>query len=62
LSKLTLHGYLLDLWLDCRQRNADRYRELFAEAGGMDVVLPAEERKRRHIYNQFVIRTAAATR
>ena len=47
----------LDGWTAGRQQNADRYRRLFAEAGLQDVVLPPEEPERRHIYNQFVIRT-----
>ena len=48
----------LDGWTAGRQRNADRYRRLFAEAALVDVVLPAEEPERRHIYNQFVIRSS----
>jgi len=63
----------LDDWTAGRQRNAERYRRLFADAGlvaggltaadgaasaGKDgVVLPTEAPERRHIYNQFVIRT-----
>jgi dTDP-4-amino-4,6-dideoxygalactose transaminase len=47
----------LDGWTAGRQQNADRYRRLFAEAGLQDVVLPTEEPERRHVYNQFVIRT-----
>lgn len=72
----------LDQWTEARQRNAARYRELFAEAelsirpeealgqradavsGGASplsemagVVLPTEAPDRRHIYNQFVIRS-----
>jgi len=64
----------LDDWTAGRQRNAERYRRLFADAGlvaggltaadsatsaGKDgVILPIEAPERRHIYNQFVIRTA----
>jgi dTDP-4-amino-4,6-dideoxygalactose transaminase len=55
----------LDGWTAGRQRNAERYRRLFVEAGlaaedggPSSVVLPTEEASRRHIYNQFVIRTA----
>ena len=48
----------LDGWTAGRQQNADRYHRLFAEAGLQDVVLPAEEPERRHVYNQFVIRTS----
>jgi dTDP-4-amino-4,6-dideoxygalactose transaminase len=56
----------LDRWTAGRQRNAARYRKLFAEgnlvaegalASKNGVVLPVEEPERRHIYNQFVIRT-----
>jgi dTDP-4-amino-4,6-dideoxygalactose transaminase len=49
----------LDEWTAARQKNAARYRQLFAEAGLTDdygkVVLPREAPERRHIYNQFVI-------
>jgi dTDP-4-amino-4,6-dideoxygalactose transaminase len=45
----------LDQWTEKRQQNAALYRTLFEEAGLVDVRLP-EERERRHIYNQFVIR------
>ncbi|HMF95132.1 MAG TPA: DegT/DnrJ/EryC1/StrS family aminotransferase [Vicinamibacterales bacterium] len=48
----------LDAWTEGRRRNAARYRALFREAGLGDVVdLPIEPPDRRHIYNQFVIRT-----
>jgi dTDP-4-amino-4,6-dideoxygalactose transaminase len=59
----------LDGWTAARQRNADRYRQLFAEAGLAEpsphatrhthypVTLPADTGDGRHIYNQFVIRT-----
>jgi dTDP-4-amino-4,6-dideoxygalactose transaminase len=76
----------LDQWTEARQRNAARYRDLFAEAelsinpaslsylqpGGdaesgsnagstladsKGVVLPTEAPERRHIYNQFIIRS-----
>jgi dTDP-4-amino-4,6-dideoxygalactose transaminase len=57
----------LDGWTAGRQQNAARYRKLFTDAnlvvegesaaGKNGIVLPAEERERRHIYNQFVIRT-----
>lgn len=48
----------LDSWTEGRQRNAETYRRLFAEAGveGMGVALPYAAPERRHIYNQFVIR------
>jgi dTDP-4-amino-4,6-dideoxygalactose transaminase len=78
----------LDDWTDGRQRNAQRYRDLFAQAGlaveanslaclkdncriikynegknchlnqAEGVVLPTESLNSRHIYNQFVIRSA----
>ena len=47
----------LDAWTAGRQRNAARYRQLFADAGLGDAVrLPVEAPDRTHIYNQFVIR------
>ncbi len=47
----------LDAWSRRRKENADRYRELFADAGLLEVVgLPFERPGVRHIYNQFVIR------
>ncbi|HEX8775018.1 MAG TPA: DegT/DnrJ/EryC1/StrS family aminotransferase [Pyrinomonadaceae bacterium] len=66
----------LDDWTSARQRNAARYHTLFAEAQltSMDaerragsfepgvVRLPFEAPERRHIYNQFVIRSAARDR
>ena len=46
-------------WTDERRANAERYRVLFKEAGLLErVTLPSEAPDRRHIYNQFVIRTA----
>lgn len=57
----------LDGWTAGRQRNAARYRQLFADAnliaegesaaGKNGVILPTEAPERRHIHNQFVIRT-----
>src|SRR5262249_37157783 len=48
----------LDAWTEGRRRNAARYRGLFRELGLSDVIaLPVEPADRRHIYNQFVIRT-----
>lgn len=47
----------LPAWIAARQRNAARYRKLFAEAGLAGVVrLPVEGPDRSHIYNQFVVR------
>jgi dTDP-4-amino-4,6-dideoxygalactose transaminase len=46
-------------WTDARRANADRYRRLFREAGlDARITLPVEPGGRRHIYNQFVIRSA----
>ena len=48
----------LDSWTARRQANAATYRRLFAEAGLLgSISLPAELPFRRHIYNQFVIRS-----
>ena len=48
----------LDGWTAGRQRNADCYRRLFAEAGLTgEIGLPHDLGFGRHIYNQFVIRT-----
>ena len=48
----------LAAWTEGRRANAARYRSLFS-AAGLDgiVTLPAEPPDRRHIFNQFVIRT-----
>ena len=43
-------------WSEGRQRNAARYRALFADARLTDICLPVEAPNRTHIYNQFVIR------
>jgi dTDP-4-amino-4,6-dideoxygalactose transaminase len=43
-------------WTAARQRNAERYRQLFA-AAGVDIGLPYDAGYGRHIYNQFVIRS-----
>ena len=49
----------LTAWTDARRANAERYRALFGAAGlGDRVMLPIEPPDRRHIFNQFVIRTA----
>jgi dTDP-4-amino-4,6-dideoxygalactose transaminase len=49
----------LEAWTEGRRRNAARYRRLFRESG-LDgaIALPIEPPDRRHIFNQFVIRTA----
>lgn len=50
----------LDSWTEGRQRNAARYRGLFAEAGlTQRVTLPIAAAERRHIYNQFIVRCDA---
>jgi dTDP-4-amino-4,6-dideoxygalactose transaminase len=48
----------LDGWTEARRANAARYRRLFGDAGcdGL-LTLPTEPPDRRHIFNQFVIRT-----
>src|SRR5438046_2817736 len=45
-------------WTEGRRRNAAKYRALF-RAAGLDgaIELPVEQPDRRHIHNQFVIRT-----
>ena len=47
----------LDDWSDKRKTNADRYRQLFTDAGLTEQVqLPFERPNVRHIYNQYVVR------
>lgn len=47
----------LERWAEGRQRNAEIYRELVEQAGiGDRMVLPKTLPKRRHVYNQFVVR------
>lgn len=48
----------LEALTKARRRNADRYRQLFRQAG-LDklIALPVEPAGLRHVYNQFVIRT-----
>ena len=49
----------LDSWSDKRKGNADRYRELFTNAGLTEQIgLPFERADCRHIYNQYVVRVA----
>jgi dTDP-4-amino-4,6-dideoxygalactose transaminase len=56
---LRVKARYLEGWTEARRRNADRYRELFAQAGLTPYVgLPVEAPGRRHIYNQFVVRVA----
>jgi dTDP-4-amino-4,6-dideoxygalactose transaminase len=48
----------LDGLTKARRRNADRYREMFKQAGlDKRIVLPVEPSGTHHVYNQFVIRT-----
>jgi dTDP-4-amino-4,6-dideoxygalactose transaminase len=49
----------LAAWTDARRANAASYRALF-QAAGLDgaIGLPSEPPDRRHIFNQFVIRTS----
>ncbi len=47
----------LDSWTEGRRRNAAYYGELFADAKlAGRVILPHELTRRRHIYNQYVVR------
>lgn len=47
----------LDRWIAMRQANAQRYTEMFTEAGLDDVLgLPVCAARRRHVWNQYVIR------
>ena len=49
----------LAAWTTARRVNASRYARLFKEAGLLDrIALPLEPPGRRHIFNQFVIRTS----
>src|SRR5207245_2636526 len=45
----------LDAWTAARQRNAERYDQLFAASGSPQIVLPRVVTD-RHIFNQYVIR------
>jgi dTDP-4-amino-4,6-dideoxygalactose transaminase len=48
----------LDAWTEARRTNAARYRRMFHDADCEGLLkLPAEPPDRRHIFNQFVIRT-----
>ncbi len=48
----------LDEWTAARQRNAERYNKLFADAALEEVTTPAAHPGHRHIYNQYTIRCA----
>jgi len=48
----------LEALSQARRRNADRYRQLFQQAGlDKSIALPVEPEGLHHVYNQFVIRT-----
>ena len=48
----------LDAATKARQRNADRYRRLFRQAGlEQSITLPVQPEGMRHVYHQFVVRT-----
>jgi dTDP-4-amino-4,6-dideoxygalactose transaminase len=49
----------LERWTSMRQRNAERYKTLFEDAGLTDrITLPAAPADHRHVFNQYVIRVA----
>ncbi|MFM8735415.1 MAG: DegT/DnrJ/EryC1/StrS family aminotransferase [Pirellulales bacterium] len=53
----------LDAWTTARQANAERYREIFAEYDLAEkVVVPGDESRGRHVWNQFVIRVLDGSR
>lgn len=53
----------LDQWSNRRKENAERYRQLFTDAGLTEQVsLPYERDNVRHIYNQYVVRVPAEER
>lgn len=53
----------LDQWTEARRAAAARYRELFALHDlTARAALPVEKKECKHVYNQFVIRVAAAQR
>lgn len=49
----------LDEWTFRRRKNAELYRKAFEDSGVEGIILP-EEKQRRHIYNQFVIKVEEA--
>ncbi len=54
---------LLDHWTFLRQTNADRYTQLFTEAGlHRTLVLPVAMPGRRHVWNQYVVRVPEGLR
>jgi len=53
----------LDAWTSARQANANRYIELFShyDLGGR-IVVPGDEPRGRHVWNQFVVRAPGGQR
>jgi dTDP-4-amino-4,6-dideoxygalactose transaminase len=47
----------LGAWTEARRLNASRYGRLFRDANVDGVTLPGEPDARRHVFNQYVIRT-----
>jgi len=52
----------LDSWTEARQKNAERYNRLFADAKIEGVIVPPVLSRRRHIYNQYTLRIKNGTR
>ena len=53
----------LDNWTTARQANAQRYGEMFQQAGILDAIAPPTvDPARRHVFNQYCIRVADGRR
>ena len=53
----------LDGWIDARRENAERYDELFKQAGLSDVIeTPTAHAGQRHVWNQYIIRIGKGRR
>jgi len=53
----------LDTWTEARQRNADRYGDMFRQEGVLDSInLPKVGPNRRHVFNQYCIRVRHGNR
>lgn len=53
----------LDSWSEARRQNAERYQELFKDAGLLEEIgLPHVRQNARHIFNQYVIRVGGSRR
>lgn len=53
----------LDHWTEARQRNADRYGDMFRQEGVLDsIALPKVGANRRHVFNQYCIRVRHGNR